>query len=201
MFVSVRQRINRFAGYLKTLPTQRIVDITIVTIGLAADLIALGTFLGAIHTSPTGSNFYVNSREFLAWALIAIVYSIGFLNAIVRRRWRRLYGDERGDHSVFNVFAKTFIFLGDKETKLEIKCRNFQRDFSFLYIVMFIVTFLFTRAVTATETSTGITSSPWTDLLTTALITIPFTFGMMVITSMFDFAMSMFAGDQRPNKI
>ena len=109
---------NRFFRYLITLHPQKYVNLILVLIGLSADLIALGTFFGAIHTPETGSNFYVNSREFLVWVLIAIVYSIGFINGMIRRRWRKLYGDTRADHSVLNFFAKmerTFLFNDEKE--------------------------------------------------------------------------------------
>lgn len=191
---------NRFFRYLITLHPQKYVNLILVLIGLSADLIALGTFFGAIHTPETGSNFYVNSREFLVWVLIAIVYSIGFINGMIRRRWRKLYGDTRADHSVLNLFAKMsspFLFKEEKE-KVDIQFRNFQRDFSFLYLAMFIVTLLFSRAVTATESSTGITPSPWGDFIIVVLLTIPLTVMMMVITSMFDFARSMFLGDQGP---
>lgn len=169
-------------------------NVVIVAVGLSADLIALGLFFGAVNTPATGSNFYINSREFLAWVLIAIVYSIGLLNAHLRRRWRGLYGSSRADHSVFNMFAGLVGYDRDRDIKL----RNFQRDFSFLYVVMFPITFLFGRAVSATEHATGMTPSPWGDVILSAFLAIPVTVGMMIITSMFDFALSIFSGDGMP---
>jgi hypothetical protein len=171
-----------------------------VLIGLTADLIALGTYFGAIHTSPTGSNFYVNGREFLAWVLVAILYSIGLINAYVRRRWRRKYGDRIGDHSVLNlVYLFTVEPFRDKESI--IRSRNFKRDFSFIYVVMFPITFLFSRAISATNNATGLTSSPWGDVGLSAIINVFVALVMMIITSMFDFSMSMFLGDQIPEKL
>ena len=192
--------LNRIFHYLKVLHPQKYVNIVLTLIGLSADLIALGTYFGAIHTPETGSNFYVNGREFLAWVVVAIVYSTGLINAAIRRRWRRLYGDSRGDHSIFNFFSLFNLSDYSEKDRLiaRIQFRNFQRDFSFLYVVMFAVALLINRAVNATEAGTNITPSPWGNLVATLFLNIPLTIGMMVITSMFDFAMSMFLGDQTP---
>ena len=78
-----------------------------------------------------------------------------------------------------------------------LRSRMFKRDFSFLYVVMFPVTFLFSRAVTASDNATGMTGSPWGDLLLTAFLAIFVAIGMMVVTSIFDYTMSMFVGDQK----
>lgn len=182
---------------------QKYVNLMLVLIGFSADLIALSTFVGLLHTPVTGSNFYVNSREFLAWVLIAVVYSVGIINAWIRRRWRRLYGTSRADHSILNGlwwFEDLASYGMEKETA-KIKGKNFKRDFSILYMFMFLFTFLFGRAITATENAIGITPSPWGDLFVTAIITIFVTFGMMVITSMFDYAMSIFIGDEDPQDL
>ncbi len=195
-FYMANNVFHRLVIKLSKISPQQYVNTLLVLIGLAADLISLGLFVGVLHTPTSGSNFYVNSREFLAWTLIAIIYSFGFVNAVVRRRWRKLYGDDRADHSILNFFAwmDSTTFNSQRE-KRQLKIRNFQRDFSFLYVVMFLVTFLFSRAITATENATGLTSSPWGDIALSALIAVPVTLGMMIITSMFDFAMSMFKGD------
>jgi len=180
------------------------VNLGLVLIGLSADLISLGLFFGILHTPETNSNFYINSREFLAWVLIAVVYSVGFVNAWIRRRWRRLYGTKRADHSVFNLFywfrLNSVYFEKDKQV-YETMGKNFKRDFSILYVFMFLFTFLFSRAVTATKNATGITPSPWWDLILSAIITIFVTLGMMIITSMFDYAMSIFLGDDDPQNL
>lgn len=136
--------------------------------------------------------------------LIAVVYSAGFINAVFRRRWRRLYGTSMADHSVFNVFY-FFLFLeivsGPKEKKIaEVKLRNFKRDFSIIYVFMFIFVFLFSRAVTATENATSPTGSPWGDLVSALGITLLVTLAM-VVTTMFDFTMSIFIGDDNPENL
>ena len=142
----------------------------------------------------------MNSREFLARVLIAIVYSIGLLNAYLRRRWHKLYGNIAADHSVLNLFAKFNIVFPSDKKKANLQFRNFQRDFSFLYVVMFPIVFLYSRAVTASVNATGITSSPWGDVVFVFFITFPVTILMMIITSMFDFALSIFVGDQKPQE-
>lgn len=192
--------LNRFVAYLKSIHPQKYINAIIVIIGLVADVISLALFFEAIQTSPTQSNFYINSREFLAWALVAIIYSLGLVNAWIRRRWKEKFGNEMGSNSVFNFFA--VISLGTSSPifsdyeKHKINWNNFKRDFSFLFVVLFPIVFLFSRALTATEDATGITGSPWGDLLVSFLNTIWVTLLMMVVTSMFDFAMSMFVGDK-----
>ena len=181
---------------------QQYINAIIVSVGLLADLISLGLFFGAIHTPETGSNFYVNSREYLAWVLLALVYSFGLANAFIRRRWRRLYGEKIADHSVLNflyIFAQSD-GLGRVDEASVTKARNFKRDFSLVYIITLPVTFLYTRAINATVNATNVTPSPWGDVLQAIFIAIPSTIGMMIITSMFDFALSMFSGDQLPRE-
>lgn len=190
--------ISGVQNYFRSLTLQQYVNVLLTGIGLSADLIALITFFGAIQTSPDGSNFYVNSREFLAWVLVAMIYSFGMFNAWVRRRWRKKYGTASIDNSILNMFS--VMALSDKiryqyELEHATRWRNFQRDFSFVYLILYIPLFFYTRAVTATQTATGITGSPWGDLVTVAFIGIPVAIAMMAITSMFDFAMSMFVGD------
>ncbi len=193
--------MSRLIQFLKRTPAQNYINAIIVSIGLLADIISLGLFFGAIHTPETGSNFYVNSQEFLAWVLIALIYSIGLINAFIRRRWRKLFGIKTADHSVKNMLWISDLLLtlaGAKDEHSEVRARNFKRDFSIMYVIMFPITFLYARAISATVSATTITSSPWGDVVSAAFITIPTAIGMMVITSMFDFALSMFAGDQNP---
>lgn len=96
--------LSRLVSYPRSLTLQQYINGLLSIIGLAANLIALFSFFGAIQTSPTGSNFYVNSREYLAWFLVAFLYTFGMINAWIRRRWRRMYGHEKADNSVLNVF-------------------------------------------------------------------------------------------------
>ncbi|WP_420641404.1 hypothetical protein [Candidatus Leptofilum sp.] len=190
--------LKRFIAYLKSIHIQKYINAIIIFIGLAADIISLALFFGAIQSPPTQSNFYVNNREFLAWVLVAIIYSLGLINAWVRRRWKEKFGNEKGDNSIFNFFA--ILELSNSHSsnyeKHKIKWKNFQRDFSFLFIILFPIVFLFSRALTATETTTSITGSPWGDLQIALFHTTWVSILMMVVTSMFDFAMSMFVGDK-----
>lgn len=191
------QLLERVANAVNRVHPQKVVNAVIVLIGLAADLIALGLFFGVLHTPVEGSNFYVNSREFLAWVLMAIIYSVGLLNAWVRRRWRRTYGTRGADHSVLNLF---YVFDLTKGAAEDRKIRNWKRDFSYAYVVMFPITFLYARAVAASTDATGITPSPWGDVVMSALITVPVALGTMIVTSMFDFTMSLFKGDDEPEQ-
>ena len=184
---------HKIIVFFKSKPLQTYVNGLLVVIGLFADIISLALFFGAIHTPVEGSNFYINSNEYLSWTLVALVYSIGLLNAYLRRRWRKLHGDSRADHSIIrNLYA----FLEDDKGENKVRKQNFKRDFSLLYVVMFPITFLFSRAVTASENATGMTGSPWGDLFLTAFNSIFVAIGMMMVTSIFDYAMSMFIGDQ-----
>ena len=180
---------------LANTPVQTYVNVILVSIGLTADIISLAAFFGAINTPTTGSNFYVNSREFLAWVLLALVYSFGMINAYIRRRWRKKYSDRFGNHSVLNFF-NMFGILDDPSKHLP-GWRNFQRDFSFTYLIAFPVTFLYMRAVNASENATGVTPSPWGDVSSAFFVAIFVSIGLMILTSMFDFAFSMFKGDVR----
>jgi hypothetical protein len=89
----------------------------------------------------------------------------------------------------------------NNDKDIAIRARNFKRDFSFGYISMLPITFLFNRAVSATENATSLTPSPWGDLTLTAFNNIFVALGMMIVTSMFDYTMSIFAGDQNPREL
>jgi Na+/H+ antiporter NhaD/arsenite permease-like protein len=115
--------------FFQAIHPQKYVNFLIVGIGLAADIISLALFFGAISTPASGSNFYVNSREFLAWVLIAIVYSIGLLNALFRRRWHKLYGNDQADHSILNIFAR-FPSSYFNEEKDKVDCTEKTTDFA-----------------------------------------------------------------------
>lgn len=183
--------LGRPMSLLRQFTLQQYVNALLVGIGLTADLISLSLFFGAINTSPSGSNFYVNSREFLAWLLLAVLYSLGIINAYIRRRWRTKYGGEM-NHSVLNLMWATGTNDEEESWKL---VSNFQRDFSFMYVQSFLFTFLFSRAISASEFATSLTPSPWGDIMAAAGINIVVALAMMVVTSMFDFSMSMFVGE------
>lgn len=186
--------LERVANYLRNVPLQKYVAGTVSLIGLLASLIQLYTFFGAIHTPETGSNFYVNNREFLAWTLIVWVYLFGLGNALLRRRWRRLYGDLRADNSISNFFYWLLSFTeGSEENR--VRGKNFKRDFSIVYAPNFIFVFLYSRAVTATQDVVGVTMSPWGDMWAALGLAFLITIPLMMITSMFDFTLSVIWGD------
>lgn len=186
--------IDRLVTYLRNTSPQKYLSAAVSGIGLAASLIQLYTFFGAVSTPETGSNFYVNSREFLAWTLIAWVYLFGLGNAILRRRWRRMYGDIRADNSVANFFYWIGSFF-DLDEEHKIRGVNFKRDFSIVYALNFIFIFLYSRAVTATQSSTGVTASPWGDLWAALGLTLLITVPLMMVTSAFGFVLSIIWGD------
>ena len=66
MFARPIHYLNRYFRYLITLHPQKYVNAMLVLIGLSADLIALGTFFGAIHTPETGSNREGSSFDIVA---------------------------------------------------------------------------------------------------------------------------------------
>jgi hypothetical protein len=116
---------------------------------------------------------------------------------MVRRRWRRLYGDIRANNSIknfFYMFGSYGLLDYDKEID-RIRGVNFRRDFSAVFVPNFIFIFLYTRAVTATENMTGITASPWGDLWATLGLTFVITIPLMIVTSMFDYVLSIIWGD------
>lgn len=171
-------------------------------IGLAASLIQLITFVGAIQTPETASNFYVNSREFISWTLLTWVYLFCLANAYWRRRQRELFGGSRIDHSITNLLA-VFAIIFNKDVwgdKLEleagrIRLQKFNSDFSIVFIFNFLFVFFFSRAISATEFAVGITNTPWEDLWVTFGRTLLVTIPLMIFTSMFDFVLSIFLGD------
>lgn len=186
--------LDRIANYLRNTPPQKYLAGMVSGIGLLASLIQLYTFFGAIYTPETGSNFYINSREFLSWTLIAWIYLFGLGNASLRRRWRKLYGDLRADNSISNFFSWiSSLIEHDEESK--IRGKNFKRDFSVVYAPNFVFIFLYSRAVTASQNAVGVTSSSWGDMWAALGLTFLITIPLMVITSMFDFTLSIIWGD------
>jgi hypothetical protein len=69
----------------------------------------------------------------------------------------------------------------------------FVREFSFTIASTFILTFLYVRAMQAAVTLG--TASPWLSFGTTILVWIPVTFGVMIMSSILDKALSLYEGD------
>ena len=115
----VRRNIER----VRAISPRSLFSMFVGGIGLAASLIQLITFVGAIQTPETASNFYVNSREFISWTLLTWVYLFCLANAYWRRRQRELFGGSRTDHSITNLFS-VFTIIYNRDSwgdKLELQ--------------------------------------------------------------------------------
>jgi len=176
-FVRVRQRIS-------DIPLKTYVTVILEGLGLLANLIAVGTFLGAINTPKESPNFYINSQEFFVWSLIAVIYIFGLISAKIKRRWRRIRFAQ-GDYD--DVIESWDFFRGLFHWEM------FVREFSFTIASTFILTFLYVRAMQAAVTLG--TASPWLSFGTTLLVWLPVTFGVMIMSSILDKAFSLYEGD------
>ena len=177
LFVRVRNRISE-------IPLKTIVTVILEGLGFLANIIAVGTFLGAINTPVESPNFYINSQEFFVWSLIAMTYIFGLISARIKRRWRRIrfaMGDEDDVVEGWDFFRGWFHW------------EMFKREFSFTIASTFILTFLYVRAMQA-AVSEG-KASPWLAFGTTILVWIPATFGVMLMSSILDKALSLYEGD------
>src|SRR5688500_1412725 len=136
--VSVRQRIS-------DIPFKTYVTVLLEGIGLLANTIAIATWIGAVNTPPESPNFYINNQEFLAWSLVAGVYTLGLLSVRFKRRWRRRlieygieeeYYDNSGYEKIFREPPmKRQLF------RSELHWDMFVRDFAFTLAITFPLTF------------------------------------------------------------
>lgn len=189
-FVSVRRRIN-------DIPFKTYVTVFLEGIGLLANTIAILTFFGAVNTPKESPNFYINNQEFLAWSLVAGVYTLGLLSARFKRRWRRRlveYGieEEYYDNSEYDAYhnppLKQMLF------RSELHWHMFVRDFSFTLAITFPLTFLYLRAW-QTAQDFNVFASPWYSLGCSVFVCIPVTLGVMLASAIFDKALSLYVGD------
>ena len=124
------------------------------------------------------------------------MYTLGLLSARFKRRWRRKL-TEAGVEEVYYERSRVsaFLDLSIKEAffRGELHYFMFVRDFSFTLAVTFPLTLLYIRALDAAYTK-GM-ASPWVSLGETTLACIPVTFGIMLSSSIFDKALSLYAGD------
>jgi hypothetical protein len=180
----MKQFFQQIGNYFRSIPIKSYITFILEGLGLFANLIAVGTFLGAINTPKDSPNFYINSQEFFVWSLIATVYVFGLISAGIKRRWRKLMfakGNEEDYERSFQFFRGYFHW------------DMFVREFSFTVAATFILTFLYVRAMQA-ALSEG-TVSPWLAFGTTILTWIPITFGVMIMSSILDKALSLYEGD------
>ncbi len=97
IFTKIRDDISKIA-------LGRKIEVIAMLIGLTVDVITLLSFIGILVTPPSSPNFYVNSQEFLVWSLLALIYSLGFLNSFVLRRWRKIYRENLNENQRFPTF-------------------------------------------------------------------------------------------------
>jgi hypothetical protein len=74
---------------LNRLPRLRRFELFAAFVGLIADLIALSSYVGIVVKSPAPPGTPRGHEEFFVWMFIALVYSLGFINSHIYRRWRR----------------------------------------------------------------------------------------------------------------
>jgi hypothetical protein len=185
----MRARITKVRDYFLNILFKSYITFALEAIGLFANLIAIATFFGAVNTPKESPNFYINNQEFLVWSLIALIYTTGLINARFKRRWRTRMLASGYEDEEFNWYDHPQRLLFKSRLRQEM----FQRDFAFTLVIAFPLTYLYIRALDSAYTKGA--SSPWTTLSETATWLIPITFGIIIASSIFDNAMSLFAGD------
>ena len=180
----IKNLFHRVKAFFSTIPLKTYITVILEGIGLLANIIAILSYFGAKNTPETSPNFYINNQEFFVWSLIAVVYTLGIILARMKRRWRRLYNQTTGRERDF----LSMLFMHDDDN-----WEMFKRDFSFTLAISFPIIFLYVRAIQASATSG--TASPWNSLSTTSLICIPISLMAMVVSTIFDNALALYAGD------
>jgi hypothetical protein len=183
----IRLFFKSIGDYFSHIPLKSYVTFILEALGLFANLIAVATFLGAINTPKESPNFYINSQEFFVWSLIAMIYVFGLISARIKRRWRRKMLERGYVVKDYNLGTQTIFARSNLHWDM------FQRDFSFTLAASFILTFLYVRAMQAALTEG--TASPWSAFGMTLLVWIPVTFGVMIMSSIIDKALSLYEGD------
>jgi hypothetical protein len=188
----MKRFFHRIGEFFANIPFKTYVTMLLEGIGLFANILAIITFFGAQNTPQESPNFYINSQEFFVWSLIAAVYTLGLLSARFKRRWRRRIAQAGYEEEYYSPtpydesFKKTFF-------RSELHYQMFLRDFSFTLAITFPLTLLYVRAMQA-ALSQG-TASPWISLGITVLAWFPIAFLILIASSIFDKALSLYAGD------
>lgn len=180
---------KRIKNFFADQPLKTYVTILLEGMGLIANTIAIITFIGARNTPKESPNFYINNQEYFVWTLIAVVYTLGLISARFKRRWRKKVQERSGDaifDERFGIFKE--MFFGNA-----LNYQMFVRNFSFTLVTAFPLTFVYIRAMQAVQS--GGTSSPWNALGTSVLVWVPVTLLIMLSSSIFDKALSLYAGD------
>lgn len=181
-----RSAYDNIRNYIANIPFKTYVTVLLEGIGLFANIIAITAFFGATNTPEESPNFYINNQEFLVWSLIAGVYTLGLLSARFKRRWRRLMY-EKGIEEDDNDYGRHLPFRSVYHSYM------FKREFSFTLAITFPLTLLYIRALDAAYTE-GM-ASPWVSLGETVGACCFVTIGIMISSSIFDKALSLYAGD------
>lgn len=173
------------------IPFKTYVTVLLEGIGLLANLIALATFFGAVNTPKASPNFYINNQEFLVWSLVAGVYTLGLLSARFKRRWRRRMAEAGIEEDYFTNPSE-----GPIETlfRSELHWHMFVRDFAFTLAIVFPLTLLYMRAWQSAQ-DFNVFASPWYSLSCSTVVCIPATLAVMLASSIFDKALSLYVGD------
>lgn len=177
---------RRIGKSIKNTPFKTYITVFLEGIGLFANTIAIVAFFGAQNTPEVSPNFYINNQEFFVWSLIAAVYTLGLISARFKRRWRRKLAEAGIEEEMYPSFRSGFF-------RSRLHKQMFQRDFSFTLAVIFPLTLLYVRAMQAAATEGS--ASPWGSLGITVLVCIPTTFGVMLSSSVFDKALSLYSGE------
>lgn len=188
----MKRIFQRIGEFFANIPFKTYVTILLEGIGLFANIIAIVTFFGAQNTPQESPNFYINSQEFFVWSLIAAVYTLGLLSARFKRRWRSRiaqtgYEEEYYNPSPYTASLKEMLF------RSELHYQMFIRDLSFTLAITLPLTLLYVRAMHA-ALSQG-TASPWISLGITVFVWFPVAILIMISSSIFDKALSLYAGD------
>jgi len=158
----------------------RWMEIILTGIGLFANVITIAQALGFMNTTSV-SSFSSVHQELLVWSLIALIYSLGLINALILRRWQRLFKQR-------NRIATRFWFMLWQYDKVVV-----WRLYAWHVIVSFVFTFLYTQAVMAAFS--GGTFSPWTAFFISCALVWIVALVLMGVTRLFDAALSLYSGE------
>lgn len=178
--MQVREAISK-------IPLKAYVTFLLESIGLLANIIAITSYFGASNTPVESPYFYTNNQEFFAWSTIAVVYTLGIILARMKRRWRRIFPGKREGGRFF--FDMLFFHKHDDYDWL-----MFKRNFAFTLVISLPITFLYVRAIQTSMSLSGFVS-PWSSLFTTVLISVPITLAGIIVSAIFDNALSLYEGD------
>ena len=189
----IRMFFNRIGDYFRNIPFKTYVTVLLEGIGLLANMIAILTFFGAVNTPKDSPNFYINNQEFLVWSLVAAVYTLGLLSARFKRRWRRRLTEAGiteehydSDTELSGIIYQLF--------RSDLHWEMFKRDFAFTLAITFPLTLLYMRAWQSAQ-DFAVFASPWYSLGCTTFVCIPVTLAVMLASSIFDKALSLYVGD------